>query len=429
MPISPQRILVLYRHSLPGEMLSSVRHHLQSLKYSEVKHELFYFNCLIGAPAWLKYFHFDAIVLHTTFLSIRWSNVFQYWKWQLQWIKDAKCVKIAIPQDEYDYSEILDQWLFEWNVSTILTNFDQEQRESLYPKMHKVGVFYKCLTGYIDEETAKEYANKVYLIADRPYDIVYRAKNLPYKFGSHGQLKHKIGVIIKERAKYFQLKLNISTSDKDTILGDKWFDFLAAGKTIIGCESGSSVLDKKGEISHKIQQILSKDEFLTFDEVSISLPDGWDNYKFFAISPRHFEAVITKTCQILVTGNYDGVLEPNRHYIPLKKDFSNLDEILEKIQDIAYITSIAECAYKEIYLSGKYTYKIFAKIIETAIEAHGNKKLNRNLINNEIFTKISLLPVLLMFSEFIDYILYKRIYLFCKKIFFLIKNILNYLRM
>ena len=38
------------------------------------------------------------------------------------------------------------------------------------------------------------------------------------------------------------------------------------------------------------------------------MPRGWDSYAFFAISPRHLEAVITKTAQVLVEGRYSGVL-------------------------------------------------------------------------------------------------------------------------
>ena len=49
---------------------------------------------------------------------------------------------------------------------------------------------------------------------------------------------------------------------------------------------------------------------------------GWDSYAFFAISPRHLEAVVTKTAQVLVEGSYSGVLEPERHYIPVRRDFS-----------------------------------------------------------------------------------------------------------
>jgi hypothetical protein len=98
------------------------------------------------------------------------------------------------------------------------------------------------------------------------------------------------------------------------------------------------------------------------------MPDGWDSYEFFAISPRHFESVMTKTCQILVEGNYSGVLKADEHYIALKRDFSNLDEALSKLKDDSYIQAMIDRAYEDIYLSGKYTYTSFAQQLEQAID-------------------------------------------------------------
>lgn len=47
------------------------------------------------------------------------------------------------------------------------------------------------------------------------------------------------------------------------------------------------------------------------------------------ISSRHFDAIGTGTCQILLEGRYNDILIPHVHYIPLKADYSNLDEVLE----------------------------------------------------------------------------------------------------
>lgn len=47
------------------------------------------------------------------------------------------------------------------------------------------------------------------------------------------------------------------------------------------------------------------------------------------ISSRHFDAIGTGTCQILVEGRYNDLLTPNEHYIALKADYSNLQEVME----------------------------------------------------------------------------------------------------
>ena len=62
-----------------------------------------------------------------------------------------------------------------------------------------------------------------------------------------------------------------------------------------------------------------------------SLPRWEDNVYYRTISPRHFEAAAFRICQVLFEGRYSGVLEPMVHYIPLKKDFSNIDEVIRRI--------------------------------------------------------------------------------------------------
>ena len=71
---------------------------------------------------------------------------------------------------------------------------------------------------------------------------------------------------------------------------------------------------------------------MTLDDLKKKMPAGWDDHRLFTVTPRHFEAIITKTCQVLLEGHYKGVLVPERHFIPLKPDWSNLEHILEKLK-------------------------------------------------------------------------------------------------
>lgn len=365
MSLDPKRFLVLYWHpeSL-AKMRPAIYAHLHVMDSSEASHDILYCNAFVGPSAGLRHASFDAVILHTTFLCMRWSHLFYAWKWNLRWIGGLDCPKIAMPQDEYDHSEILDEWLFEWGVSVIFSNFDRAHHETLYPIMHNKGDFYKAFTGYIDENASARWAGKMPPLEGRPNDIVYRASHLPYWFGRHGQLKHQVADRVAERALARGMRCDISTRPEDTIVGERWEEFLASGRAIIGCESGSSVLDRKGEIQAWIQARLRIDPTLSYEQIGLELPAGWDNYKFFAVGPRHFEAVITKTCQVLIEGEYDGVFQPDRHYIPLKRDYSNLDEVLDKLKDLCLMNKIVEQAYADICQSGKYSYRAFARMID-----------------------------------------------------------------
>jgi hypothetical protein len=368
--MGPQRILILYWwHDQYHAMRPAIRQHLHVLDFSLNRHHVLYHNVAYGPASYLRRIRFDVVILHTTFLCYRSSPAFSRIRRGLAWLRSCNSLKIAMPQDEYDHSEVLDDWLAELGVSVICSNFDENVRPLLYPKMQRRARFLKCLTGYIDETNAAECNGWLRPIAVRPHDIVYRAAHLPYWFGSHGQLKHEIASDVAQRARELGLICDISTRPEDVITGGQWYAFLSSSKTIIGCESGSSVLDRRGQIQAQIRAILTRRPALSFSDVSKLLPPGWDDYQFFALGPRHLEAVVTRTCQVLVKGEYDGVLQPFRHYLPIRRDLGNLDEVLHMIKDQALLEATAARAYEEIYETKRYTYGGFAKALDAEFAA------------------------------------------------------------
>jgi hypothetical protein len=346
------RVLFLYWHPKGSEMRLAVEQHLRLLEGRGM--QILYRNAIDPAPPWLAWTAPDLCVLHTTFLShARWNYDFEDYRRRFAWVAKLRCPKVALPQDEYDHAGVMDDWLVELGVTSCYSCFGPDQWETLYPRLVGQAAFHETLTGFIDEDAAAGLGTRLVPHAQRPRDIVYRARNLPYWFGSHGQLKHRIAEVVQARADGHGLRTDISTRPEDTIYGDGWLDFLMSGRAVIGTESGSSVLDARGEIQRRISRLLAEQPNLTFEQVDAQMPSGWDSYAFFAISPRHLEAVITKTAQVLVEGRYSGVLEPETHYIPLRRDFSNLDEALDRLQDVEAVEAMAERAYRDVYLSGK----------------------------------------------------------------------------
>lgn len=373
--IAPRRVLILYwTPTPPSEIRSAIRHHLEAIRYGPSRHHVTYWNAFEGSPAVLRHGTYDAILLHTTLLCLRWFPTFQEWRRKLSWVAGLDCLKIALPQDEYDHSEVLDEWLRDLGVQHVFSNFGEDVRPVLYPGMSRSAVFHPAFTGYIDEDTARRLEGRLQPAAARPYDVVYRASHLPYWFGSLGQLKHRIGARAKAEAEARGLVANVSTRTEDAIMGDEWFDFLGAGRSVVGCESGSSALDRRGEIQASIRRYLEQHPEAGFDEVSAHLPEGWDSYHFAAVSPRHFEAVITRTCQVLVRGRYDGVLVAGRHYLPVSPDLSDLGEVLESAADPGTASAVAETAYEEVYRSGRYGYRGLAELIDRVLDTRAVRR-------------------------------------------------------
>jgi hypothetical protein len=355
-------------------MRLAVEQHLRLIEGRGAR--ILYRNAIDPAPPWLAWTAPDLCVLHTTFLShARWNYDFEDYRRRFAWVAKLQCPKVALPQDEYDHAEVMDEWLVELGVSSCYSCFGPEQWEILYPRLVGRASFHATLTGFIDEDAAAELAPRIVPHAERPRDIVYRARNLPYWFGSHGQLKHRIAEVVQERAGAFGLRTDISTRPEDTVFGAGWLDFLMSGRAVIGTESGSSVLDARGEMQRRISRLLAEQPDLSFEQVDAQMPAGWDSYAFFAISPRHLEAVITKTAQVLVEGHYSGVLEPVTHYIPLRRDFSGLDQALEQLRDLDAVEAMAERAYHDVYLSGRNNLRTLGDQVYADERPRGRKQV------------------------------------------------------
>jgi hypothetical protein len=87
-----------------------------------------------------------------------------------------------------------------------------------------------------------------------------------------------------------------------------------------------------------------------------------------AMSSRHFEAVGTKTCQIMFRGRFNDIFEADRHYLALDHDFANLDDILARFSDPRERQAIVEQA--------------LAHVMEAHTHAHRMRSLHDLLLSN-----------------------------------------------
>src|SRR5438270_7854866 len=78
----------------------------------------------------------DAIILDTTFLCYRWlrpRSEYRQIREKYGFIADLPALKFAFPQDDYDHSAILDEWLDAWQVQTVFSPLAKFQK-ILYPR-------------------------------------------------------------------------------------------------------------------------------------------------------------------------------------------------------------------------------------------------------------------------------------------------------
>jgi len=321
-----------------------------------------------GVPKYVRTVRFDLVIFHTLFLSQHWRGPehFRGLLRRARPLRDLSAIKVMVPQDEFLHSELYCEFIREFGISVVFSVAPESVWDRVYPSVDRSRTrFYRVLPGYIDDAKLPLLEDYGKAAVGRPIDIGYRTAGKPYPwFGRHGWLKQRVADEVLDAAKNRSLAIDISTSSADTIHGDGWYKFLASCRYTIGSEGGTSMIDPDGSIRVKVDRFLREHPDAEFETVERACFPGVDgSCMLVAVSPRHLEACATRTCQILVEGEYNGVLVAGRHYIPVKPDFSNLGEVLDGLSDDRRRLAIVENAHRDIIRSGRFTNSAFVRFI------------------------------------------------------------------
>jgi hypothetical protein len=372
------RILILHEiDDLASARRTSINHAFCLIKYAP-QHEYTLHSTRQPVTSRLRSQSFDAIVLDTTFLCWRWAKPkslrLDLILDEYAFIAKSDAVKIALPQDEYDHTELLDNWLADWKVDLIYS-VCHEHRNEFYPRAGKHAQIVEGLTGYIDDADIALMQKFAVPFRQRKIDVGYRAQALAAYFGRLGRIKSELGDHFRSRMQGRDLKLDISTHPRDVLVGDAWLQFLGECKFTLGCESGSSLLDARGEIRECVESQLQRNRSATFDELERTCFPGQDLRRVYsAVGPRLFEAAIAGSCQILTPGKYAGALHPGEHYISVAPDCSNADDVFEQMQDEKANQARIDACNRALIDDPKFRYRHFVSDMLAQARSIADKK-------------------------------------------------------
>jgi hypothetical protein len=325
-------------------------------------HLVYFLNLAFAPPTEILKVDFDLVIFHDLLLCKRsLPRRFERIQKLAQPLKKVRGYRIATVQDEFTQTDLLNDFLVEFEVRHIFSVAPPSEWEKIYPKLDRSKVkFDFCLTGYLDDNEIARIEKLASKGLERKIDIGYRATPIRHSLGYIGYLKVKITEVFKAACQGLPLKIDLSNDPRDTFLGEAWYNFLLSCKYNLGVESGASVLDHDGSIDRRVQQYLASHPTASFEEVQQAcLKDVDGKLKLAVVGPRHLEACLTKTCQILTEGDYNGILKPFVHYIPVKKDFSNVSEVIELVRKDELRSQLVENAYRDIVLSGQFSFRSY----------------------------------------------------------------------
>jgi hypothetical protein len=341
-----------------------IDHAVSFKKFS--RHDYYYYNpYLKDKPQWLNMDKFDFIVIHYSIYIL--SDSYMNGTWRIA-AAASTAVKVMFIQDEYRTVNAIHKRMKELKIDILFTCYPEEEIEKVYPSEKSPGLKkFNTLTGYVPPYLETEMPD---LKKKRLIDVGYRARGIGFWWlGELYQEKSWIGTEFLKYAGDTGIKCDISSKEEDRIYGKDWIKFLKNCRCALGTESGASVVDFTGEIEENVKSHCEAHPEASFDEVrDLFFKDHEGIIRMNQISPRIFEAIGCGCCLILFEGDYSGALKPGLHYIELKKDFSNISEVIEKIKDDETVRNTAIRAYEDIIASGKYSYQKFVESVDKHME-------------------------------------------------------------
>jgi hypothetical protein len=244
--------------------------------------------------------------------------------------------------------------------------------------------------------------------AERRLDIGVKGYRYPPYLGDDD--RNRLLRMFSERATRYGLSVDISEDRR--LKRDDWAEFLADCRGTISTETGSWYLGASDALIREIYEylvtkrsgIVIKNDSV-FRRAARRLPTPvkailWAalkrgpvkfevladfetpfeelNQKFFkfaarppiygkAISSRHFDAIGTKTCQVMLRGRFNDILSADLHYIAIDSDFGNLDEAVRRFMEPCERQRITENAYE--FAMSAHTYAHRAEAVRRAFES------------------------------------------------------------
>ncbi len=364
-------ILFLCNRPSRNSQASTVTEYLDALgRFS--KNNIFEISMLNHFPSKINLNRFDVIITHYS-LSLGPLLEYYYGKNLINKIKKFNGLKVSFLQDEYRQVNVYWKHINDLGIDILFSCVPSHEIKKVYPANEVPNLrVINVLTGYISENLL---SLKKKAINKRVIDVGYRTRKTPYWLGKLGYEKFFISKEFKRRAKQYNITVNFSTKEGDRLYGVDWINFITSCKALIGVESGSSIVDFDGTLEKKVQAYIEKNSNADFEDVYCKFLKPYEgNVNLHQISPRCFEAVALKTPLILFEGNYSGILKKNKHFIPLKKDFSNFDEVIKKLSNNSYLQKMANRAYVEVGLNPRLSYQHFVGKIDNIISIEFKKR-------------------------------------------------------
>lgn len=362
--------MLLLHHAFAAPNASMIAEHIEAF-CEHAPLDVFPVNVEHGFPPRLAELSFQVVLLHYSMFGWKPFALGEPFIAYLE--ARPQSFVTAFFQDEYRFWPERSAVLRRCHVDQVYTCLEPEAFDATYRAHSEVGDLVSCLPGYVGRRLLGWAAAHRKPDAERRLDVGYRGRQAYPYMGRGAREKHEIGERFLAHVGGRGLAVDIEVDEGSRIYGEDWIAFLADCRAVLGVESGVSIFDTEDVVMPQVERLLAAEPGLSFEALSRRLLARYEGTgpRYRTISPRVFEAAAVGACQILYEGRYSGLLEPMVHYIPLRKDFANIDEVLARFADADLRAELAANAHRDLIASGAWSYERFVAGFWARLEAAG----------------------------------------------------------
>jgi hypothetical protein len=281
----------------------------------------------------LRYLRCDAIILfHSTF-----SNVNYISPLLAQQIATSGRPVVFFPGNEYKLMPEKVEFAKRIRTALLVSQISRAPVHALYRDALGCEVIFLPNALFEPDPTAPTFR-------ERSTDIGYRAYGGLLYLGHED--RERIAKLIEAPAQRRGLKTDISMDPAVRFGAQDWKGFLRTTRAQLGVESGTDVFELTDETRIAVNAYCETKPDADFQEIRDKFfPAGKPRVSGRTISSRHLEAAAARCVQIMFAGEFGGVLSPGEHYIALDRDGTNVDRVLEILDDSAECARMTQAAF------------------------------------------------------------------------------------
>ena len=312
---------------------------------------------------------FDVVVVHYSIVVIWDGYLAPGFREQ---IRRFDGLKVQFLQDEYRWVDAITAEMRRLGVDVLYSVVPPQAVADVYGDRLPGIEILPTLTGYVPEHLAGKPAAP---IESRRVDVGYRGRSLPYWLGRLGFEKVEIGRAFLARTESLGLRTDIAWTEGARIYGSRWNEFMTSCRTMLASESGSSIVDYDGGVERAVRAHLAENPAADYLEVEEQVLNRFPPTPAInTLSPRLFEAAAFRTGMVMFPGEYSGAVRPWEHFIPLAKDLSNVEEVVEHVRDPRGLAALTARAHEHLIGSGDYSERAFVARFDDEIADRARRR-------------------------------------------------------